>query len=127
MDLITYVPNLQAFRTALPDIVADESHPLHNYVQRIDPEYQFNKGTHTPVHYNGNESLSVCRNVPRDAFDGQTIIQVLGEVVNKEYVFDSEQTESTYDRVWGPLEVTYIDDNGDQQTHTRPPKMGVFA
>ena len=130
MDIITYIPNLTAFREEalqkalngdLGFSADDELNISYNAVK-------------IPVHYAGDESLCLLRLTTREelaAFDSIASCVKIGkaEKVNGElrYVFDSDADQATYERVRGPLEYNYKDENGETMTAYKPYMIGGFA
>lgn len=97
MDVITHVSDLTAFRAEALALADVDSSPFFT-----DDEggllYDCLK---TPVHYLGNESLSLIRAVDDSQLDGLVNIHRIGLCINNEYVFDSDADKATYDRVRG--------------------------
>lgn len=125
-DLITYVPSLTTFRQECRQIALNTEHTLHDTV-RLDDDGQVTfKTGKTPVHYSGDESLCVCR-LSREVAAKILSITVLGEVINGEYEFDSEEQKAAYERVRGELDFECIDENGEVYTFQLPYKIGVIA
>lgn len=129
MDLITHVPSLSAMLAEAIAIQSDEDSALAKYFT-IDENGQgatFNVDKIPVVHSNNGETVCLVRGVSRAVIESSSSIIVLGECIDKFYCFDSPESQATYERVKGPREVTYIDENGEKQTRKDPYKMGVFA
>jgi len=131
MDVITHVSDLEAFREEakiLAGAVDDEGSKLIPDLF-YDPEADelIYGVTKIPVHYSTPESVTLIRAEDASDLDHFLHFHKLGECINNEYVFDSEDARLTYERVRGPLEVTYVDETGETVTYRRPYMIGVFA
>lgn len=127
MDLITYVKDIEALKAEAVALQADEESVIARYFTIDDDNITFDVSK-VPVHRTtDSESICLVRGIARSVLQQSTSIKILGECIANEYVFDSDEDEATYYRVLGPLEVTYTDENGIEQTYTKPKKLGVFA
>lgn len=111
-DVITYSPDLQALKTEV----------INAYPEFISDEGKFLGIDKTPTVHNGKASLALVRN-PSPILYSLNSLQVLGTY---EEVFADPALKSLYDSVYSPT-FTYLDEEGEQQTATRPEKFGVFA
>lgn len=133
IDLITHVPDIYAMNEEGLAIAQDENHPLHSLFTVDDNgELTFNVSK-IPVHYTEQgETLCLVRGMEVSAFDNCESIVVLGECIGdtlseKEYVFPNEEAKSTYERVRGSLEYTYVDEDGTEVIGYHPYMIGVFG
>lgn len=132
-DLITYVPDLQAMRDeglslsiATVEVEGEQiPHPASKLFS-VDEngDLTFNV-TKIPVVYTNDYSQSLClvRGLSRADFEMTNTIHVIGECINNEYVFDSEDNRLVYESVYDTTERT----TEDGYTYTPPYKIGVFA
>lgn len=117
IDIILYIPDLTKFR-----VEGDE------LASKRDPLFSFDDGSlvynvkKIPVCYSGNESVCLVRGLDSDV-DRLESIERLGVCIDKEYIYDSPESEAIYDRVNGPLEVGL----NDGEKMLRPKMIGVFA
>ncbi len=125
-DLITYVPNLNDMFKEAVQISSNLSHPLNSWfiVEGDSVTFRANK---IPVHYYGNKSLCLVRGISRSLLSQCKTILVLGECVEGEYIFDSEDSRDIYESLheFSPREVEGL--GGEPITHYPPYKIGVFV
>lgn len=125
-DLITYIDDLKAFRAEIAEIIKDENHPANELLMFQDGIFTFNNGIHTPVYYNGNKSLCLCRTDKKDIIDNHVInMDVIGDCINGEFVFydgGKEIYESVYD-----TKLKKINIGGETIDYTPPYKFGVIS
>lgn len=125
-DLITYIADLTAFRAEISEIVKDASHPANELLLFHDGVFTFNEGLHTPVYYNGNKSLCLCRTDKKDIIDNHVVnMDVIGECINGEFSFyggGKEIYESVYDTSTREINI-----NEELVGYTPPYKFGVMA
>ena len=126
MGLITYTKNIEALREELQQISQDGEHPL-GHIVTTDNNVVKLVIDQVPVYHNKDETLCVCRGLSRSQVEQLGSLEVLGEVVKQTAVFDSDEAEATYDRVRGPLEVTYQGEDGEELIASRPYLIGAFA
>lgn len=131
MDTIIYIPDLQAFRAEVVDIYANrngkEPHMLAPLIAKDENDNYLFTPTKIRVHYNGNESLCLVRGLTQTQIDSSNNLVKLGECVDKQYVFDSNEAQETYNRVRGNLEYTYVNpDTGETITGHHPHMIGLF-
>ena len=128
MDLITYVADIQAMGVEGAEIAASEDSPLRGlFSLDEDGGLSFNV-IKIPVKYiSGNKSLCLCRGLSREAIALSTTIQVLGECINNEYVFDSEEAKDLYEATYDTTTRLVDDGEGGTFEHTPPYMIGVFA
>lgn len=130
MDVITYVDDLQAFRTEAKALVG-ATDELGNV---LVPQLQYDAESDTltygvtmiPVLYDGNESITLIRIDDDSQLQYFTHMGRLGECANNSYVFDSPEAQAIYERVRGELTQT-VEIDGEQVQITKPYMIGVFA
>lgn len=102
------------------------SHPANALLLFHGGAFTFNGGLHTPVYYNDNKSLCLCRTDKKEIIDNNVVnMDVIGECINGEFVFydgGKEIYESTYDTSTKQIEI-----NGEFVDYTPPYKFGVIA
>ena len=124
MDVITYVDDLILFREEAKALAQTGDINDLSYDAETDALiYGVDK---TPVHYNGNRSVTLIRVDSDEDLQHFNHMTRLGECVNGEYVFDSEQSEAIYDQVYDSSPYT-INIDGELVTVTPPKMIGVFA
>lgn len=140
MDVITHVSDLEAFREEAKILakatktIKDVDGVTEREVKLI-PTLTYDEETDEliygvtkiPVFYSMPESVTLIRTDDDSELDYFEHFHRLGECVNNEYVFDTPEAQTTYERVRGDLTGTYIDDDGNEQTYTKPYMIGVFA
>lgn len=127
-DLITHVPSIIAMGAEGRAIAQDKYHPLRGlFTVDEGGSLTFNV-TKIPVEYvSGDSSLCLCRGVTREELALTTTIKVLGECINKEYIFDSDADKNTYESLYNTLPVEIDDGKGGTVTYTPPYMIGIFA
>ena len=136
MDVITHVDDLYAFREECINLVDQTDEDGKKLVPqlRIDEDSQdiVYGVTKIPVLYKQEsedltESLTLIRIDSDDQLQHFDHMHRLGECVAGNYVFDDDAAQATYERVRGDLTFTYTDDEGNEQTGSKPYMIGVFA
>ena len=81
-----------------------------------------------PVTYS-NAGATVClvRGISRGVIESSESIVVLGECINGEYVFDSDDTKEIYESIYDTKPRMIDDGEGGEFEYTPPYKIGVFA
>ena len=124
MDVITYVDNLLAFREEAKALAIEGIVPDLSYNEETDSlVYGVDK---TPVHYNGNESITLIRIDSDRDLDHFSHMSRLGECINGQYVFDSANTQETYERVYSTDPYT-VEMDEESLTVVPPYMIGVFS
>lgn len=124
MDVITHVSDLALFREEAKVLARTGNINGLSYDAETDTLiYGVDK---TPVHYNGNQSITLIRVESDSDLQHFSHMSRIGECVNNEYVFDSEQLEAIYDQVYDSSPYT-INIDGELVTVTPPKMIGVFA
>ena len=125
-DLITFVPSLSAMVAEAIAIQADEESTLARYFTVDDEGVSFNVAKVPVVRTLSNQSLCLVRGISRAVIDSSTTIQVIGEVVGGEYIFD-EGGQVIYESIHD-VDPRMIDDGeGGQVEYTPPYKIGGFC
>ena len=131
MDVITHVSDLQAFREEaklVAKMINREGGKLVADLSYDEDADELVYGvTKIPVFYSNPESVTLIRANDDSDLDYFEHFHRLGECINNEYVFDSPEAQATYERVRGDLTGTYIDEDGNEHTYTKPYMVGVFA
>lgn len=131
MDVITHVSHLNHFRQEakiLAKTTTEGGEPLIPDLSYNEEEDELVYGvTKIPVFYSMPESVTLIRTESDHELQYFNYMHRLGVCVNDEYIFDSPEAQSTYERVKGNLTVTYTDETGTEQTYEKPYKIGVFA
>ena len=126
MDVITYIPNLVAFRDEARQ-KAEEGIKGFSLSEDNSVNYIVTK---VPVHYSGNETLCVIRLINDEdvnVFDSLTSCVRLGLVNDDDSInFDDDESKITYERVRGSLSEEYKDGEGKTQIKTKPYLIGGF-
>ena len=127
MDIITHIPDLDAFRAECLAL-AEDGNPFFNY----NGETITYKVAKIPVRYNTDFTQSVClirlvTQEEQDQFNALDTVNRIGICENKAYIFDSEEDENIYNTVYDQTPVTITDEDGNEHTHTPPQMIGVFA
>ena len=140
MDVITHVSDLQAFRDeakilakATKTVTGEDG--VSELEVKLVPDLSYYEETDelvygvtkVPVFYSMPESVTLIRTNDDSELSYFEHFHRLGECINGEYVFDSPESQETYERVRGDLTATYTDENGNEQTYTKPYMIGVFA
>lgn len=88
----------------------------------------------TPTQRHGNETLALvrCKDHATVGFIySLSSVEVLGEAVNKEYVFKSDEAKDKYEQLRGVgghyTPQYYADENGDEHEIFKPYMFGLFA
>lgn len=131
MDVITHVTDLTAFRLECVALIGE----LDVEGDLKVPELSYDAETETliygvtkiPVVYGDNETLCLLRVADDSQLEHFEYMVRLGEFTNGDYVFDSDVDQAVYERVRGPLEVAYTDDEGQERTYYKPYMIGIFA
>lgn len=128
MDLITYVEDIQEMYSEGVAIASDENSPLKGLFTVDDDGTLSFMVTKIPVTYTKDgKSLCLCRGVVRETIELSTSIKVLGECINNEYIFDSQESRDIYESVYDTTTRTIDDGEGGSTVYTPPYIMGVFA
>lgn len=125
MDIITYIPDLTAFRAEASSKANDN---ISGFVMD-DGKVTYTVGK-IPVHYSGNESLCLIRLNMQDEidiFESMASCFRLGVCEGNSYIFDSSEDEAIYDRVYPRTPVVMTDTDGVEYTKVYPYKIGVFS
>ena len=129
-DLITYIPDLAAFRLEAIEVFktkgTSNEHPAAKFLSKVDDALRFNTQGF-PVYYNGNQSLCLVRTNYPDDLDGTVeSLEVIGECIGDEYIF-SRGGKTKYESVRDMTPITI--DNGDGTTYDQTPSymIGVYA
>lgn len=129
MDLITYVENLDAFTAEGVEIAKNPDDPRSSLftVDEGDTGLTFN-ATKIPVYYTSEgKTLCVTRGVSRELIESCETIRVIGEVINNQYVFDSDEAKSIYESTYDTSTRLVDDGEGGQVEYTPPYMIGLFA
>lgn len=125
-DLITFVPSLSAMVAEAIAIQDDEESTLARYFTVDDEGVSFNVAKVPVVRTLSNQSLCLVRGISRAVIESSTTIQVIGEVVGGEYIFD-EGGQVIYESIHD-VDPRMIDDGeGGQVEYTPPYKIGGFC
>lgn len=129
MDLITHVPSLAAMLAEAIAIQADEDSALAKYFT-IDEDGQgatFNVAKVPVTHSSNGATICLVRGVSRAVIESSNTINVLGECINGEYVFDSVNDKLIYESIYDTTSRMVDDGEGGQVEFTPPYKIGVFS
>jgi len=120
-DILVFCPDTGALVTEL----------LEKYPERLlindealeNPQFIIDK---TPTVRSGAETLALVRadDVVLAMLEALDTVTVLGTY---DEVWADPALKAVYDRVYPRTPVTWIDEDGIEQTHTPPEKIGVFA
>jgi hypothetical protein len=126
-DLITYVPSLSAMVAEAVAIQDDEESTLARYFT-VDDEggVSFNVSKVPVVRTLSNQSLCLVRGISRTVIESSTTIQVIGEVVGGEYIFD-EGGQTIYEGIHDVNPRMIDDGEGGQYLYTPHYNMGGFC
>jgi len=113
MDLITYVKDINAMYAEGSAIASGDNTPLKKLFSVTDVGLEFNVNKIPVNRTAGGESICLCRGVSRELIGLSTSIEILGECVNNEYIFDTIEHQLTYERIYQP--------------EGKPYMMGVFV
>ena len=72
------------------------------------------------------ESITLIRAVDDSDLQHFEYFHRLGLCENGVYIFDTPENQETYERVRGPLTVTYTDEYGNEQSYEKPYEIGFF-
>ena len=123
-DYIVHTPSKQALHNAI--LAAVEAGELQGIASVDDEGRPFLSITQTPNKDNVDRSLMVTRNIDRANIE-LLGLQILGEVINNEYVFEGDGKD-IYEQVWQPFEeLSYTDEDGNIVEYLKPYTIGVFA
>ena len=127
MDIITYIPNLDLFREEC-QALAESGNKFFNY----NGETLVYNVSQIPVHYNKDGIRSVClvrltTEDEQDTFNALTTVERLGVCENKQYTFDSQTKEDTYNDAYDQTPIEINDKDGNIYIYTPQPMIGVFA
>ena len=125
-DLITYVPSLSAMIAEAIAIQDDEESTLARYFTVDDEGVSFNVAKVPVVRTTNNQSLCLVRGISRSVIESSTTIQVIGEVVGGEYIFD-EGGQDIYESIYDTKPRMIDDGEGGQIEYTPPYKIGGFC
>lgn len=124
MDLITYTENIEQLRLDIVEIVLDKDHIAHKICDYInDPRLLITK---IPTARRDNKSVSLVRNTSQEVIESIPSMEVIGWLDDGEYKFYPYGREK-YESVYNINQVSYLDENSDEQHYTPPYMMGVFA
>ena len=123
MDAITHIKDLSAFRVEAQALAES---PDKRVMPLEDGGVHFVPGK-IPVRYLGNESICLVRLPNENYVDDIESMCILGKCINNRYEFNNDADRLTYERIRGPLEYTYTDENGETQTGKHPYMIGVIA
>ena len=123
IDIITYIPDLTAFRLEANTNAQAKSHGF-TFTDGGDISYNVAK---IPVHYNpdGIRSLCLIRLMTKEdeaVFNGLASCEKIGECINKDYIFDAGG-EDIYNEVYDQAPV----DLGGGEFYNPPKMIGVFS
>ncbi len=125
-DVITYSDDTQA----LLDEVADKF-PEYLITDEDTGERSIVPLTKTPTKRSGDETLVVCRHFPEELsnLDHLKVIGYVSVTAPHQYepAFTVEGGEEIYERIYPTAPVTYVDEDGIEQTYTPPKMFGVIA
>jgi hypothetical protein len=126
-DLITFVPSLSAMVAEAIAIQDDEESTLARYFT-VDDEggVSFNVSKVPVVRTTNNQSLCRVRGISRAVIESSTTIQVIGEVVGGEYIFD-EGGQAIYESIHDVNPRMMDDGNGGEYLYTPAYKIGGFC
>ena len=125
-DLITFVPSLSAMAAEAIAIQDDEESTLARYFTVDDEGVTFNVAKVPVVRTTNNQSLCLVRGISRAVIESSTTIQVIGEVVGGEYVFD-EGGQDIYESIYDVNPRMIDDGEGGRVEYTPPYKIGGFC
>ncbi|KGJ88803.1 hypothetical protein [Colwellia psychrerythraea] len=129
MDLITHVPSLAAMLAEARAIQSDENNALAKYFT-IDEDGQgatFNVAKVPVTHSSNGATICLVRGVSRAIIEASSSIKVLGECINGEYVFDSDNDKLIYESIYDTKSRMIDDGEGGKVEFTPPYKIGVFS
>ena len=121
VDVITYVPELRAFREEVKTIAQGDN----GLFTLLDDGSVATTMLHVPVGYSVNQSVSVIRLANESLLDKIKKIEIIGHVIDGEYVFLGEGQDK-YESVYNTKTRKVIID-GVEVDFTPPYKIGVFA
>lgn len=116
IDIITYIPDLLAFRA---EANTNAANGVHGFAVDEDGVITYNIAK-IPVHYNGLKSLCLVRLMSKediDVFDALVSCERIGVCEDGAYVFD-DGGEAIYNEVY---------DQTPTEDYTPPQMIGVFA
>jgi hypothetical protein len=127
IDLILYIPDTGIFFADAAAILEDKDHPAYGlFALDEEDEVQF-IATQTPAVDDGAERLMITRNVTREQYESMgAAVQVLGEVINNEYLFDTPADQAIYESIYDTSTQLIDDGEGGTIEYTPPYKIGVF-
>ena len=125
-DLITFVPSLSAMIAEAIAIQSDDESQLARYFTVDDENVSFNVAKVPVVRTTNNQSLCLVRGISRAVIESSTTIQVIGEVVGGEYIFD-EGGQVIYESVHDTKPRMIDDGESGQVEYTPPYKIGGFC
>jgi hypothetical protein len=126
-DLITFVPSLSAMVTEAIAMQSDEESQLARYFTVDESSgVSFDVAKVPVVRTTNNQSLCLVRGISRAVIESSTTIQVIGEVVGGEYIFD-EGGQAIYESIYDVNPRMIDDGEGGQVEYTPPYKIGGFC
>lgn len=136
-DLITYVPSIDAMKeegallstqTVENDFGEQVPHPLAKLFS-VDGDGNLTfVATKIPVVYvSGDSSLCLVRGVDKDLIEQSQSIQVLGECIDNQYVFYTDESKDIYESVRDIMPRMVSDGNGGEYEFTPPYMIGKFS
>jgi len=127
MDLITHVSSLLAMAEEAIAIQNDEESALAKYFTVDEGSVTFNVSKIPVTYSSGGATVCLVRGISRDVIESSKSIDVLGECINGEYVFDSEDAKDIYESIYDTKPRMIDDGEGGEFEYTPPYKIGVFA
>jgi hypothetical protein len=114
MDLVTYCADTAALLAEVKEKFPDREDSGRFIIEK------------SPTIRKDNETLSLIR---VDVYDLNKIqqlenLEILGTFSE---IFNNPDKKVIYDRIYPPREITYLDDNGDEQTRIEDRKFSTFA
>lgn len=108
-------------------IQSEEGNALAKYFTFEDDSVSFNISK-VPIKYlRGGSSICLVRGISRAVIESSESIKVLGECINGEYVFDTDEDRETYESIYDTTTRMIDDGEGGQIEYTPPYMIGVFA
>lgn len=129
-DLITYIPDLTAFRVEAENIYqtkgTEYENPAAIFLSKDEDGNMLFNTDKVPVHYQGDQSLCLIRTNEISSLEQITSMEIIGECVDNNYVF-VDGGQAKYEATYDTTTQTYTDEYDNEIEYTPPYMIGVFA
>jgi len=114
MDLVTYCSDTEALLAEVKEKIPNRE-DTGRFIIEKSPTIRKDNETLALIRVNANELALL------NQLENLTILGTFGEI------FSNPDKKAIYDRVYPPRELTYIDDEGEEQTRIEDRRFAVFA